>query len=466
MNDKIQVHSRIMNSTNLETQKVLMLVYAFPPRGAVGGSIRLIKFLKYMHEFKFKFKPVIITPTEEKVFLNDPHSSESLLTEIPPNFIDVIKTNSFQPLHPNPERLAAEALGSASSDVEKVVKRNVIKEFVKKVYSFVEKNILIPDYVVLWLPFMIIKAKREIKNNNIKIIYATAPPFSVLIGAAILKKITKTKLILDIKDDWIHQNKFKSKNLIIRKLELSLEKFCVKTADKVILVTESSLNDFDQRYTNSISKFELIPNGCDLSEYRKYWDIKFERNEKFTIIHAGVINSARDPENLLLALKQLKESNQISKNNFQFIFIGPLPQSVSNSIEKHNINDIVKNIGYMSNISREYIIKLMSADLLVAINYPIKTLIPAKLYDYWASKSPIVLLDEPNTMATKFVNQNNLGKCNSLKDIGGMKKLILEYFHNWSQNIPINKLDISKLEMFDRKFLTQKLIELFNQLDH
>jgi glycosyltransferase involved in cell wall biosynthesis len=311
---------------------------------------------------------------------------------------------------------------------------------------------------------MVLKAKGEIKKNSIKIVYATAPPFSVLIGAAIVKKLTKTKLILDIKDDWIHQNRFKSKNLLLRKIELSLEKFCIKTADKVILVTKSSLNDFSSRYPSFKNKFYLIPNGCDLVEFKKHWSSEETRNEKFTIIHAGVINAARDPENLFIALKELKDSAIISSSNFQFVFIGPLPNSVTDSIAKLGLNDIIKNIQYLSNISSEYILKLASADLLLAINYPIKTLIPAKLYDYWASRSPIILLDEPDTMAVEFINEYKLGKTSSLNDIEGLKNSILSYFDDWKNNIRKKRQDTAELEKFDRKYLTQKLIEIFQEL--
>ena len=64
-----------------------------------------------------------------------------------------------------------------------------------------EKYVLIPDYALLWAPYLIPKALKEAKKADI--IYATAPPYSVIMQAALLKKITRKKLVLDIKDDWI-----------------------------------------------------------------------------------------------------------------------------------------------------------------------------------------------------------------------------------------------------------------------
>jgi len=84
-----------------------------------------------------------------------------------------------------------------------------LRQIFKKIYNLLAKYLLIPDYALLWAPYLIPKAIKEAKN--IDLIYATALPFSVLIQAVIIKKITKKKLILDIKDDWIIHTSFLQK---------------------------------------------------------------------------------------------------------------------------------------------------------------------------------------------------------------------------------------------------------------
>ena len=97
---------------------------------------------------------------------------------------------------------------------------------------------------------------------------------------AIITKISKLKLVIDIKDDWIYQTTFISSNFLIKAIERKLEKFCVKNADRIILVTQRSHSDYTERFPQFEDKFELIPNGCDVREYEKYWEIAKKQNPK------------------------------------------------------------------------------------------------------------------------------------------------------------------------------------------
>jgi len=443
----------------LKNKKLVMLSYVFPPRGVVGGSIRIIKFLKYLHELQEQINPIIITPRIDHVYLNDPHHAESLIEEIPPN-VTIVRTNSLQPKHPNPEKIKA-----FSSSIKQNVsgkKKSVVKRFVKQIYNLFQRNILIPDYVVLWIPFMIREGLKQIRNENVEVIYATAPPFSVIIGGAILKKLTKRKLIVDIKDDWVYQTKFLEKNRFIQSIERMLEKFVIKNADKVILVTEMSYDDFQTRYPNMKNKFELITNGCDVSEYEKTWEIEYPKNNKFIFLHAGVINVTRNPINFLLALKTLKEENIISADNFKMEFIGPLPQEVWNNVRELNIDDIVFNSEFLARGT--FIDKLCRSDLLLAFNYNIHTLIPGKLYDYWGSRRSILLIDNQQSMAAKFVEKYNLGRSNSFDDVNGIIESIKYFFNKWKSDDKIEKLNVKELHNYDRKNLTKKLIDIFESV--
>ncbi len=58
---------------------------------------------------------------------------------------------------------------------------------------------------------------------------------------------------------------------------------------------------------NYKSKFHLITNGCDISEYKKYWDAEIVPNEKFTIIHSGGMSNSRNPAGLFDALTRIKK---------------------------------------------------------------------------------------------------------------------------------------------------------------
>lgn len=440
-------------------KKILMLVHTFPPIGSVGGSIRIVKFLKYINELRTDIHSTIITVRDDITLLNDFKLSAVSESEIPKKNIKVIRTNTFQAKHPNPSQYNDLANKSTIASERKTFS---IKSILKKIYKFLEKFILIPDYGILWFPFSLKSSLKEIKENKIDIIYATAPPFSVLLQAVILKKITKKKLILDIKDDWIYQTVFLARPLILRKVEKSLEKICIKNANKIILVTQKSLADYSMRYPEFKDKFELITNGCDTQEYSKYWTLTKKSNPKFTIIHSGVIAVSRDPSGFLKAISELKQAKIISKDNFEINFIGVLPINISELIVEMNLEDIVSSSKVLER--EEYIKAISGADLLLAFNYQIKTLVPGKLYDYWGSRRPILLIDSSDSMASQLISENQLGVVKDFDDVRGMKEVIKNYFSLWERGQLNHNSDVENLFNYDRKNLTKKLLEIIDNV--
>jgi glycosyltransferase involved in cell wall biosynthesis len=434
-----------------------MIVHTFPPIGSVGGSIRILKFLKYINELRDDIFCSVITLRDDFVLLNDPHLSEASLEDIPKKNVKIIRTNTLQPRHP---------LGNKKHgpyDKDRIVQKDKKKSSLpKRLYNFIERNVLIPDYSVLWFPYSIRTALKEIRKNNIEIVYATAPPFSVLLQAAIIKKITKVKLILDVKDDWMHDRRFEGKSGLTKMIETSMERFCVRSSDKVILVTSSSQQDFIKRYPSFKSKFELISNGCDVEEYVKHWEIKRTKNIKFTIVHAGVIATTRDPSGFFRAISELKDEGLISPDNCELKFIGLLPKKATDLILNY---DLQKMSNVVDILPRDQFIKTISgADLLLAFNYQIKTLIPGKLYDYWGSRRPVLLIDKTDSMATSFVSENKLGMVRDFQDIEGIKEVIKNNFNIWRTESLGPDIEIKNLYLYDRKNLTAKFIELLDKI--
>lgn len=439
-------------------KNILMIVHTFPPHGSVGGSIRIIKFLKYITQLRDNIFCTIITLTDECILLNDPHLSKSSIVEIPKKNMNIIRTNTLQPRHPYANQLNNKGNDFIRND--RINFKSKLRLVIKKIYFIIEKYILIPDYSILWAPYLIREAIKQSKNTDI--IYATAPPFSILIQAVLISKIIHKKLIIDIKDDWTTRPAFKLKPILIRKFEQWMERFCIKNADRIILVTQSSFDDFNKRYTKYKDKFSLITNGCDVSEYVNYWQIDFSPNLKFKIIHSGVISNSRDPSGFFQALSELKNENIINNYNFEVKFIGSLPKNILSMVFKYGIKDIVTCIDPLER--EDYIKAICKAELLLAFNYQIKTLIPGKLYDYWGSRRPILLIDSNDSSAAQLIFENKLGDVRDFSDVRGIKEVINHYLKLWKDDDISNKTNIENLYKYDRKNLTKKLIEIFDNI--
>ena len=121
-------------------KNILMIVHTFPPMGSVGGSIRILKFLKYITELRKDIFCTIVTLRDDFILLNDPQLAHISLEEVPQKNVKIIRTNTLQPRHPKSNKIDNEPTTSRETQTNN---KNRIKQIIKIVYNFIEKNILI-----------------------------------------------------------------------------------------------------------------------------------------------------------------------------------------------------------------------------------------------------------------------------------------------------------------------------------
>jgi glycosyltransferase involved in cell wall biosynthesis len=417
-----------------------MLVHTFPPFGTVGGSIRLVKFLRYMD--RTAWAPTLITIDPEVDLLWLPKDSSFSLDEVPGD-IQVIRTDTGEPKDP---KFKSDFL------------RNIFRRLKLALLLPVRRFLLIPDDKKQWSSNLIEAATKELESNKYSLIYATAPPFSVLLAAAKLKDRFDLPLVIDIKDDWLVKERFLGLKKFRRLIEPSLEKRCIDAADKVITVTQLSYDEYSARYPEHLGKFELIHNGCDIQEYRKYWNSRPEKFDKFTFIHTGVLSAVRDMSALYKALKRVIDERG-AEEKFQFIILGNVPTNQKNMIRGLGLTNIVKFMPYMDR--DEYVETLVKSHMPVVINYSVPSLIPGKLYEYWGSRNKMLLLDSDESAAADIVRRYEIGSVIKPDDEEAMYKLIGSAFEDWEVG-KTELSDISKLHLFDRSSLTRKLESVFS----
>ena len=201
---------------------------------------------------------------------------------------------------------------------------------------------------------------------------------------------------------------------LIRMIERRLESWAVKMADKVILVTEWSKKAFLERYPSEPDeKFVFISNGCDLEEFAVLNSMVIaHRNSKFTIVHAGSLNDSknwtRSPATLFQAVHYILQQQPELAEKLTLAFTGFLPERQRQLVKELGLSDVVKELGFLP---RDELVSYMKeADLLLVINYEgFSTLIPGKIYEYWAIGGPPILLLSCEGAAAEFVEQHNLG---------------------------------------------------------
>jgi glycosyltransferase involved in cell wall biosynthesis len=307
-----------------------------------------------------------------------------------------------------------------------------------------------------------------VNSEGVDVIFATCPPHSTILIGVCLKLLTGKPLILDYRDDWIDTPWYSSKHAVTRWIERRLESWAVRSADRVILVTEWSRNAFLNRYPTQISeKFVFISNGCDLAEFAVLKSMpSAPPNSKFTILHAGSLNVSknwgRSPVGLFQAIQKILQEHPKLKENLDFKFAGDLPEEFRKLADEMGLSDVVQGLGHLPH---DEVVRLTkSADLLLAMNYEgWATLIPGKMYEYWAVGGPPILLLSCPGAAAEFVEQHNLGFTVDPYDIVGIQQAILTIYRQ-SKTVEPPRVSTAGIEAFDRQELTIKLAFIFSNV--
>ena len=438
------------------TKKVLMIARAFPPFRSVGHSIRVVKFIKYLPAFGWL--PSVLTIDDNSEYEADrKQGSETLLAEIPQD-VSIYRTAAGEPSWAFLEK--ERAFG----------RRNWLTRAIVKIFGggrrWTFRNVLLPDRFLLWLPFALQRGRHIVRSERIDVIFATCPPYSVTLIGAFLKLVTGKRLILDFRDDWIDTPWYHSRPAIIRLVHRTMERWVVKMADKVVLVTELSKNGFIGRYPRkSPEDFVFVSNGCDLDDFAGL-EAPPSVSSKFTIVHAGALNDTppwrRNLAGLFQALQNLLREYPELSEKLTLVFAGGLPQVQQRLAHDMGLSGLIREVGHLPH--GEVLRLLKSADLLLAVNYENwSTIIPAKIYEYWATGGPPILLLSCPGAAADLVAQHNLGFTVDPCDSDGIQRVIWNVYCQ-SRTATSLRVSTNGIALYDRKALTHKLARVLSTI--
>jgi len=435
-----------------------MIAHAFPPFRSVGHSIRVVKFIKYLPALGWL--PVVLTVNDQKEYESVRKvGSETLLSEIPPQ-VRICRTTAGEP--------SVKFLEKERELSQRNWLTRVIIEVLRSARHWAFRSIFLPDREVAWLPFAVRRGRQIVRSEGIDVIFATCPPHSAGLVGAFLKLLTGKPLILDFRDDWIDTPWYHSKPKVTRMIMRIMESWAVKTADKVILVTEWSKNAFLSRYHGQPSdKFVLISNGCDLEEFTGLNSMTAApRNSNFTIVHAGSLNDSkswtRTPAALFQAVQHILQQQPELAEKLTLAFTNFLPEKQRQLAREMGLSGVVKELGFLPR--DEFLRRLKESDLLLTINYDgFSTLIPGKIYEYWAVGGPPILLLSCPGAAASFVERHGLGLTAEPSDVAGIQQAILTVYRQSKTAAPL-RVSTAGIDAYDRQVLTCKLSQVLSMV--
>jgi glycosyltransferase involved in cell wall biosynthesis len=328
----------------------------------------------------------------------------------------------------------------------------------------------VPDLHTGWLLPGVVAGLRAIKQNNVRVIFSSAPFFTGHLIGYVLATLTKLPWVIHFRDPTtgpVHSGK---KSLPL-KLRLKLEEMVVRRADRVVCVTREHAASLQEQYPEcEPGKFFAVPNGFDAEEWIEI-DQTLERvaggdgqKNKFVILYAGQIYFQRTPEPVFQALQTLIESGELTSEELQFDLVGWCEtikgRNVADVVTKMNLQDCVRILGPKSR--HDTLRRMTQADLLLLLAEGWTVQIPGKTYEYMKARRPILALTSEGTLAN-FIRSTHSGWSLDPTDVEGIKSAIREAYAESKSGLK-HVADPATINKFDRRETTRELARIFDEI--
>ena len=406
-----------------------MITYTFPPV-AGSGVFRTLKFVKYLPTFDWQ--PIILSIKKSKTKPTD----KTLEKEIPTN-VKVYRTTNME---------------------------SKIYRYAASYCKINPKWYQIPDWrFIEWFPFAVLKAKKIIKKEKPDVIYSTSPPPTSHLIALAIKLKTGLPWVADYRDPWTQHFEISYPTRIHRNIEENLEHKIAKYADKIIFITSLYRSNFLNKYPDTLQeKCITITNGYDPDDFI---NVKVIKSDKFIISHLGSLYGRRSPSFFLEALINAIKERETLETDIEVKFVGGSSKEYWDIANKYGLDGIVREVGY---VPHEKAIKCMvdSTCLLLVIGAGRKNkeIFTGKIFEYVASRTPIIATVPLDGVAADLIKETNSGLVLDTNDVNGIKTAILEFYDKWKEG----KLKIDSnselIKKYSRKELTKKLAEIFDDI--
>ncbi|NCC98673.1 MAG: glycosyltransferase [Bacteroidia bacterium] len=419
-------------------KKILIITYYFPPSGGSGVQ-RWLKFVKYLPEFNVE--PIVLTVDEH--YASYPQYDDSLMVDVAKDLrVEKTKTREILSLYKKISPTKEVPYGGFSNEK----KPNLFQ----KISRFVRGNFFLPDPRRGWNRYAYKKACEIIEQENIQTFITTSPPHSTqLIGLKLKKRFPAIKWIADLRDPWteIYYNKDLYQTKLARYINKHYEIQVLKTADKIITVSESCKSMFEKK-VDVKGKINVISNGYDEDDFSNVETNK--DNSNFVISYIGVLSPQYEIDTFIAAVKQLSKT---IKQKLLIRFVGQVYQG-----SKDKLDNLGLKIEYVDYVPHKTAVSYMlSSDILLLIIPNIsdnKGILTGKLFEYIAAKQQIALVGPVNGDAANIINKCGMNGVFAYGDSLSLSNFIEKVYNNEICCLNYNS------KYYSRKFLTEQLSEI------
>lgn len=330
-----------------------MLAFHFPPFVQSSGGIRTLSFVR--HLAAHDWQPVVLTARR----LVYPEIDDRSLTKVP---------------------LGVAIVRAPGLDVSRHL----------AIAGRYPAWLATPDRWNTWALAAFVTGLVCIRRFDPAVIWATFPIASALIAAMALHKFTKTPLVVDLRDPMVYEGW--PENRWMRTTYGKIEKRVVSMAAAIVVTTPSARRLYLERYPDvPAERFKVIANGVDDAMPAHSPNNGHVCNEPIVLVHSGLMEVPdRDPTAFFEAIAQMRRQGDLADKTLQVVLRATgRDEEYRRQIAALGIGRIVFVEGRISH--PEAIDEMCRADgLLLFQGAQCNRQIPAKAYEYLASRRPII----------------------------------------------------------------------------
>lgn len=269
-------------------------------------------------------------------------------------------------------------------------------------------GVAVPDpYVVTWVPSAIVAVRRLLRSDRYDCIVTTSAYESAHLVPLALGR-ARPAWIADFRDGWtFHPWKPPYPTRLQNRLDHTLERRVVHTADRVVVVERPVGNDFHERLGVDAA---YVPNG---------WDPELEADpgrgpeldpERVSLVHTGKLSGGwgRHPGTLFEALALLLHRDPTLARRIELVLAGRLDSHEKELIEGLELGAIVRHVGQLSRTESIDLQRRADALLLLTSSNLVWEL-PGKFFEYIGARRPILALAHANE-AARLVGETGTGR--------------------------------------------------------
>jgi len=262
---------------------------------------------------------------------------------------------------------------------------------------------LVPDsWLLTWLPYLIPVARRVVRERQIEVVVTNGPPESThLLGLLLGRR--RPAWIADFDDGWRYEAIMGAWPTRIQdRLDSTLERRVVSSAEAVVGITEPIARDFRERY--GCVAYD-IPSGWDSSQLDA--DVASAEPPELdagyvNLVHTGSLSvpERRDPQGLLRALESLVARDPGVASRMRLTLAGVITPQDRRLLDALTpaVRGMLVEVGFVP--KPQALALQRSADALLLISTgPHQQVVTAKLAEYLLADRPILAVSSENEAA-------------------------------------------------------------------